>query len=362
MITSRNMLLLAVATWASFAFASESDFLKQVKQQDGWVGYHVSMVAGSGSSCCYSGKSDRTSGTRGCNLDSGNGVAVSTQGGAGAAGDLSVYWHVVNGRTDQVQAYSADCPVTSNKAVRWIESVQSADSIGSIAQWVESSTATREGVSSALTAIALHADAEATTTLIGFAAIGKAPKLREESIFWLGQTRGAPGADFIERVATTDPSDDIREHAVFSLSQSDVKDAYDRVLGISKSDTSADVRGKALFWMAQMEDPRAQADIVAALDTETSSEVREEAVFALSQLDEKSATSALISVIRGNYPPRGQGESPVLVGRNRYRRGAGLHRRGAHSLIAIGTLPAAIWGNALQCKSIAWPAAQCCGP
>ena len=303
MITSRSMFLLAAAFSAGLASASESELLKQVRQQDGWVGYRVPMVAGHGNSCCYSGKGAGYSEGRGCNLDSGKGTTLSMQDGTdAAAGDLSVYWHVVNGKTDQVRTYSADCPVTSNKAVRWIDPVQSADSIRSIAQWVESGTSTRKGEDSALVAIALHADAEATTTLIDFAATGKAPKLREESIFWLGQTRGAPGADFVERVARTDLSDEIREHAVFSLSQSDVKDAYDRVLGISKSDTSADVRGKALFWMAQMGDPRAQADIIAALDTETSEDVREEAIFALSQLDEKVATHALIMVVRGNYP------------------------------------------------------------
>lgn len=302
MIMLNRIMLLAAAMCASLAWAGESELRNQVERQDGWVGYRVPSVAGSGSSCCYSGDGGDVTAGRGCDLDSRKGGFMSTRSEAAGAGELRVYWHVVNGKVDQVRAYSADCPVTSSKAVRWIDSVEPADSVRSIAQWVEGSPASRDGDATALAAIAMHADAEATTMLIGFAATDKAPRLREESIFWLGQARGAPGADFVERVATSDPSDKIREHAVFSLSQSDQKDAYDRILGISKRDTSAGVRGKALFWMAQMDDPRAQNDILAALDRETSGEVREEAVFALSQLDEKAATQALIAVIRGEYP------------------------------------------------------------
>lgn len=298
----KKFILLVAASCASLSWAGESELRSQVLQQDGWVGYRVQSIAGSGSSCCYSGDGQGEFGKKGCDLDSRKGGFMTARGETAGADELRVYWHVANGKADQIRAYSADCPVTSNKAVRWIDPVEPADSIRTIAHWVESSAASRDGNGAALAAIALHADAEATTSLIDLAGADNASKLREESIFWLGQARGAPGADYVERVATSDPSDKIREHAVFSLSQSDQKDAYERVLGISKSDTSAGVRGKALFWMAQMEDPRAQADITAALDTETSEEVREEAVFALSQLDEKIATTALILVIRGNYP------------------------------------------------------------
>ena len=153
-----------------------------------------------------------------------------------------------------------------------------------------------------LAALALHADAGATTALIDLSTASQATDLRKDAIFWLGHARGAAGADFVERVATADPNADLREHAVFALSQSSEQDAYERVRAISKRDASGEVRGKALFWMAQMHDPRAQADILAALGSESSEPVREEAVFALSQLDEAIATKALIAVIRGDYP------------------------------------------------------------
>lgn len=303
MIDTRSIILHLVAfSFSSLAWASTSDLQEQVQRQDGWVGYRVPLVAGSGSSCCYSSFKEGEFRKTGCDLDSRKGSFVTVRDQAGASDELSVYWHVENGKADRVLAYSANCPVTSARPVRWIDPVEPVDSIRNIFDWVEANPGAGKKGSTALPAIALHAHEEATRVLMELAAEGNAAGLREESVFWLGQARGARGADFVERVATGDPSAEMREHAVFSLSQSDQKDAYARVLRISKQDASDEVRGKALFWMAQMEDPRAQADILAALDRETSEEVREEAVFALSQLDEKVATQALITVIRGNYP------------------------------------------------------------
>ncbi|MGB0134876.1 HEAT repeat domain-containing protein [Dokdonella sp.] len=302
MMALGNWALLAALSCASLAWAGESELRGQVAQEDGWVGYRVPLVAGSGSSCCFSGIGNGDLRKTGCDLDSRKGAFLLEKNDAGSADQLSVYWHVVNGKPDRIHSYSADCPVSSAKEIRWIEPVEPAESITTIAQWIEASPASQDNYSSGLAAIAMHANQAATAALIELAASGKPDKLREESVFWLGQARGAAGADFVERVASTDPSGHMRKHAVFSLSQSNLEDAYSRVLKISKQDDSAEVRGKALFWMAQMKDPRAKADIMAALERETSEGVREEAVFALSQLDEKVATEALIAVIRGNYP------------------------------------------------------------
>ncbi|MEZ5462709.1 HEAT repeat domain-containing protein [Dokdonella sp.] len=302
MIKSGSFIVLAVLCFSGFTRADASDLQKRVEQQDGWVGYRVPQVAGSGSSCCYSSFDNGEFRKTGCDLDSKKGSFVSVREEAAGPDELSIYWHVDNGKADRILAYSANCPVTSATSLRWIDPVEPVDSIKTLLKWVEAHPGVEEKKSTVLPAIALHADEEATRVLIDLASAPRAKKIREESVFWLGHARGARGADFVERVANSDPAEEMREHAVFSLSQSSEKDAYDRVLRISKQDASAEVRGKALFWMAQMEDPRAQTDILAALDSEASDDVREEAVFALSQLDEEDATRALIAVIRGNYP------------------------------------------------------------
>ena len=109
------------------------------------------------------------------------------------------------------------------------------------------------------------------------------------------------GADVVEHYATTDADPKLREQAIFALSQSKAPDAYAHILAIAHKDPAKHVRSQAYFWLAQMNDPRAKDDIMAALKSESSDDVREEVVFALSQLED-SADDALISVLRGDFP------------------------------------------------------------
>ena len=281
------------------ALADDSRLQDQLSGKDGWVGYHVPIVKGAGSPCCYSGRIGDTTRAR-CDLDARKGSYVSDDRASSGSGDLAIYWHVSNGKLDQVRAFAADCPVTGQQEIRWIDPVDAKESVAVTAQWIGNGGKRRESME--FPALALQADPGATAALIQLASPNRSLDMRKESIFWLGQARGAEGANFVEKVATGDSSAELREHAVFALSQSHVEDAYERVRAISRKDNSGDVRGKALFWMAQMEDPRAGADINASLSTETSEDVLEQAVFALSQLGDDASTPALIAAIRGNHP------------------------------------------------------------
>ena len=295
----QSLISLGLAFVALTANADDQALHRRLTGKDGWVAYHVAMVAGAGAPCCYSGGIGELKKSE-CNLDTRRGTVVSNDSASGPAAELSIYWHTGNGKLDQVRAYAADCPVTSGEAIRWIDPVDAKDSIAATAAWVGESHSRRN--SEGVVALALHADDSATAELISLADEARHVDLRKEAIFWLGQARGAEGAYFVEAVAKGDGNSEVREHAVFALSQSDEKDAYERVRRISREDRSGEVRGNALFWMAQMKDPRAAADIDAALTTETSEDAREQAIFALSQLDDGVATPALIKVIRGNYP------------------------------------------------------------
>jgi hypothetical protein len=287
---------------ASTALAYESALSSQLPGADGWVGYHVAVAEGAGSACCYSNIDGEGSSRTRCDLDSKKGNVFSDGGSRGTGAGLNVYWHVEGGKPDQIRAFTADCPVSSQKPIRWIDPVAAEDSIAEISRWMQQGNVPGRDVASGMPALALHADEKSTDALISFVESSSSSKFAEGALFWLGQARGIRGADYVEKVATSDPSADLRQHATFALSQSHVADAYLRVRGISKNDKSAQVRGQALFWMAQMKDSRAKADILEALKREESNDAREQAVFALSQLGESVATPALIAVIRGNYP------------------------------------------------------------
>jgi hypothetical protein len=294
----------ALSSFALTAFAlpllasADSSLESRIAASDGWTAYTVEQVEGS-SPCCYSSIGNTFSKGQ-CDLDSRNGTVITDAKATGAGAALAIYWHVDKGRIDRIRAFGSDCPVTSERPVRWIEQVDPAESVATVASWVEKRSG-RKG-SSDLAALALQADASATRALARMSTKDHPTDLREDALFWLGQSRGVDGADLVEKTAVDDPDPDIREKAVFALSQSSVANAYERVRERSKRDRDGSVRGQALFWMAQMDDPRAAADIESALRSDSDEETREQAVFALSELEDESGTQRLIAIVRGDYP------------------------------------------------------------
>jgi len=292
---------LGIALQATTAAAASPDLLATAKQADGWVAWHVPMVADAGELCCFSFRNHDKSQPE-CDLD-GRSANFGTDDDYKRPGTdtLAVYAHVTHARIDEVRAYASSCAVRSTGTIRWIENVEPQQSIRVLSDWLDGSDSPRDH-DFALIAIAYHADASATRVIAARAEPSHPGKEREDALFWLGQARGADGAAIVERYATTDGDPKLREQAIFALSQSHADDPYARIHAIALSDPATHVRSQALFWMAQMKDNRAAADITAALKADTSDSVREQAVFALSQLEGEQADDALIALLRGDYP------------------------------------------------------------
>jgi len=294
------MMGFALAVFAAADASAATGLQAQVTQADGWVAWQVPMIADAGAPCCFTWRRGAPA-ENGCDLDARDWSFGTDSRHPLHDSTLAVYAHVADGRIDRLRAVASACPVESKDAIRRLDAVAPAQSVALLADWLASADKKHDD-DSALAALAYHEDASATRALATRAEPKHDEEVREQALFWLGQTRGAEGADIVEHYATTDADPDLREKAVFALSQSKAGDPYARILAISRSDRTAHVRSQALFWMAQMEDARAQADITAALTTETSDDAREQAVFALSQLRQGQAEDALIAVVRGNYP------------------------------------------------------------
>lgn len=287
---------------ATLATAAQSDPLATAKQADGWIAWRVPMIADAGEPCCFS-DGNRATKHSACDLDGRNrNFSTSDDNRPPGSDTLAVYAHVVHARIDDVRAYATSCPVRSAGDIRWIDGVSPEQSIRVVSETLDGNDGSHADRDLALVAIAYHADASATHVLAARAEPSRAPKEREDALFWLGQARGADGAAIVERYATTDGDPKLREHAIFALSQSHAGDPYARIHAIALSDPATNVRSQALFWMAQMNDARAAGDITSALKTESSDSVREQAVFALSQLEGAKADDALIALLRGDYP------------------------------------------------------------
>jgi hypothetical protein len=298
----RSMLIAALAALgcAASANAATDKLENRVTAQDGWVAYHVPLIPGVDGPCCYSVRGDNT--RKGCDLDKrgGNFTGDHDDRAGGLDDTLAVYLKVAQGRVERVRAVAESCPVHTASTVRWIESVDAEKSVAMLSSLLDDKVS--DAGNQGLVAIAHHAGKSATRALAARAEPSHSLKQREQALFWLGQTRGAEGADVIERYATTDGDPKLRAKAIFALSQSSAPGAYGTILKVAHSDPSEDVRGEAFFWLAQTEDARAKDDIIASLKSEASDKVREKAVFALSQLDDGADDEALITVLRGDYP------------------------------------------------------------
>lgn len=307
----KYLLPFALIWIATATTASEHELEKRIVQTDGWVAYQMPMTSEAGTPCCFAWRGDEPVRT-GCDLDGREwniGNKKQHEGSEGSMSDsikddqLKVYVRVNHARIEKVRAFAASCAIHSATPVRVLDAVDAGDSVALLAHVAnESASEPREHFDEALAALAMHAQDSATSTLAQLADAPHPRKLREQSLFWLGQMRGADGAHIVEHVAISDGDPDLRAHAVFCLSQSHGTDAYVAIRKIATSDPSDHVREQALFWMAQMGDKRAQGDIMTAIEKDPSNHVREQAVFALSQLKDEQADAALIALVRGKYP------------------------------------------------------------
>lgn len=290
--------LLALTMQVAPVDAGEAALSAEVTKADGWVGYRVPIVAGAGEPCCFLDAGDQRNG---CDLDERNwSVGMNSRVAAAPGNELAVHLRVKSGRIEQVRAFAATCPIRNAGAIRWIDAVDPAHSVALLGAHADRDDDRRND--DVLAALAWHAHDAALRALEGRAEPGHGRTTREQALFWLGQTRGAAGAEIVTRHARGDADAKLREHAVFVLSQSRGVDGYARIHAIAREDDAEQVRAQALFWMAQMNDARAEHDILDALRNDRSERVREQAVFALSQLGDGRGDAVLVALVRGDHP------------------------------------------------------------
>ena len=267
-----------------------------------WVGYSVPMVTGMGNVCCHSfDKVVRKE--KVCRLEGKSNGWSSDRDRPRAEQALTVLLRFENGRLSQLRGYSADCPLDAgDRRFVWLGSVEPEHSVAYLAGQARAGGEHRHS-EDALPVLALHRDPKADAALEALAAPGTRAKLREEALFWLGQTRGERGARFLAGVIRDDRDDKVREHAIFCLSQSSVAWQTEAIIRLAQEDRSPHLRGQALFWLAQTGGAAAPPAILAAIEKDADSEVRKEAVFALSQLQDGEAVPALLQVAREGREP-----------------------------------------------------------
>lgn len=272
-----------------------------------WVGYAVPIIKGDRQMCCWNNNV-----MCGCSLEPVNRDQGVTVAGGNSTVQLEGPTHLVvllrveSKQVGKVRTFTPECQLDGGGVpFIWLTGVNAPESVKFLLSIAKDTAAgTRDEMrraDSAISAIAMHADASADSALDQLMATNEPDQVRRQAIFWLGNARGEKGFEIVSRVVREDPSDKIREHAIFALTQNKDPRALSVVASVAHNDKSARVRGQALFWLAQRAQHKvAESAIADAIANDPETEVKKKAVFALTQMPAGEGVPLLIQVARTN--------------------------------------------------------------
>jgi HEAT repeat protein len=84
-------------------------------------------------------------------------------------------------------------------------------------------------------------------------------EVRGQALFWLAQTAARRAPQTIKTALDDDPDVEVKKKAVFALSQLPRDEGVPLLIGLARSHKSHEVREQAMFWLGQSGDPRALA-------------------------------------------------------------------------------------------------------
>lgn len=242
-----------------------------------WIGYAVPASDRDRTMCCWTSAdgTSHISGTisgevpccGGCRLEPAVEGTPRTPVNAPQTGAIKlegadrmvVLFRIVDRQVERIRSYSEDCALDAGgRTVTWLQDVRASDSVALLASLVgvEAGRKTRV-TSAALSAISMHADASASSTVERLARSHAAPAVRSDAIFWLGQMAGAKVAATISAVVENDPDTEVKKRAVFALSQLPRGEGVPLLIDVATKNPNPAVKKQAIFWLGQSKDPRA---------------------------------------------------------------------------------------------------------
>lgn len=221
-------------------------------------------------------------------------------------------------------------PEVREQAVFWLHQVESPEAMAALESILLESD-DPEIQERALFAIAQRGG-EAVEALRSYAGRSDiSAELRADAIFWMGQSGGGEGAEYLMDLYPSLDDPELKDRALFAVAQSGTDEARSWLLERMRDPSeSVELRKQALFWAGQMGgvgiddlrglygslddlEMREQVIFVAAQDggeeavdflmevasDETDRELRERAIFWLGQSDDPRVTEFLLGLVRG---------------------------------------------------------------
>ncbi len=275
-----------------------------------WLGYAVPALDREQIVCC--GNWSSSNGYRDCgpcHLEDRKGEnnfsTGSTEAKLEGPRSIFVLYRAAEGKLGKIRVFSEGCKIDAGGLrFTFLSGIAPAQSVDYLASFVRSKFTNdrhSDDVShGALMAIAMHNDASADKALNSFLESSQPEELRKQTVFWLGEARGASGFATLKQLARSEKSTEVRSQITFALSISRESGAIDEMIRMAHEDESTHVRGQALFWIAQKAGQKAANTISNAIENDPDEEVKKKAVFALTQMPNGEGVPKLIQVAETN--------------------------------------------------------------
>jgi hypothetical protein len=292
-----------------------------------WLGYVVPAANGERVICC--GGNGDWNWNKGCgtclledrrygsNFSSSSSNKTQLEG----AHNVVVLYRANAGALEKIRVVSDVCIIDAGGLrVTWLTGVNPAESVEYLSGLVRGQDL-HDGrweklPQGALTAIAMHADSSADKAMNSFVEPSQPESLRKQTVFWLGEARGASGLETLKKLAKTEPNTEVRSQITFALSLNHEAGALDEMIRMAREDESTHVRGQALFWLAQKAGQKAASTITGAIENDPDTEVKKKAVFALSQMPHEEGVPKLIQVAQSNKNPEVRKQAMFWLGQS----------------------------------------------
>jgi TolA-binding protein len=184
------------------------------------------------------------------------------------------------------------------QAVFWLSQVDTDEAVAALDSLLMGSD-DRAVQEKAIFALSQHDSDRSAEILRRYARRGDVPlELRENAIFWLGQSHSSQNQQFLRDLYGEVESETLKDKIIFSISQEEGAEAGDWLMAVAMDpNESIERRKSALFWAGQRDQMPTETlgDLYRTLDNR---EMQEQVIFVLSQRDETAAVDALMDIAR----------------------------------------------------------------
>jgi len=218
-----------------------------------------------------------------------------------------VFLHKVTGKTSKIMDVELidldNAYEFTDEPIFWLGNVENGESIRFLEKEFESGDYKLQ--KTLVFVISSHDHTKAYDFLHRVALGNYETKVRENAIFWLGNSKDERSLRDLKTIYKKVDEVQLKKQIVFAFQLSDQPEAIQELIRIAKTDDDQKIRKDAIFWLGQKaseECVKALKDVVDDSDEET--KVKESAVFAISQLPQEKSVPMLIDIARTNKNPK----------------------------------------------------------